>query len=112
MDKLEKWIKEKDYRAVRISNHCHGFRVELLEDFNKEITSGVEWTIDAAFDSALQAYPEAVNNVALRCIEDTKRNIREHEESVRQNKIVLKTLTKRTRSFRGKARTKQNKSSS
>jgi hypothetical protein len=87
MNPMEVFLKKGSFREVRITDHAHGNRVTLLENF-RDVSFGVAENIPKAFDDALVNFSPNLK----RLQQDDLKELQGRKE---QMEIDLDTLTKK-----------------
>jgi len=90
---IEQWLKQRNVessRRVEITDHAHGFRVTLYQDF-ESVSFGVNSSIESAFSEALSNFDVCLKRV----IEDHKKRLFEEKKEIEVRlDIISKKLLK------------------
>jgi peptidoglycan hydrolase CwlO-like protein len=105
MNPMEAFLKKGSFREVRITDHTHGNRVTLLENF-REISFWVSDNIPMAFDEAFKNFEHNLKRHKEEELENLEKEKQQMEtdlgtleRKIETAKNELKPTTKKIRTF-------------
>lgn len=93
MNPMEAFLKKGHFREVRITDHAHGNRVTLLENF-KDVSFGVAENIPKAFDDAFKNFESNLKR-------HQQEELEKLQEQKKQMEIDLDTLIRKIKTAKG-----------